>query len=581
MKHHYEMRRERGVVLLLALVALLLIAAVGAAIIFMASSETAIVGAEKVGARSFYASSGGLEEARYRLMVSIPNALGGVNATDTPAFARVPAIPGPGLPPSEILYIVNVANPVAPGNFDVVGSIPSAAEDPLRLVEVPAAVTLKGVASIQPAAGDPNRSVPYRWIRFNLKTEVAAQQDLNFDGILDQDPIFLFMGRQYRAGDLMVYDFDGVGPGLGGYNLPPPWGPDPLAQAPPITDRPCVAVICATPVYMLTSRAEVPLPGSPPTSRLIRTEVAVPFSFSIDAGILSEPGIDMIGAMMASGRDICNDACLQYADGTPYEFPPWGDPKFRGKDTTTVPAACNHVIPAQSEAPYGDPANSPSTSARSDPVCAPFPIDPNCKCQQDAKGVQSCIKTGVNPKYDLDQLISVLRPMAAVLQPPVNSYYPQVGTSNLTCDASGCNAQQIEMGGFPFTDPINQTGGDPQMKGAGADPLITYVPGDFTCNGKCNGAGILIVDGDLTLTASMVFYGAVLVRGNVKVAGGGSPPKLDNGNNMCNIYGALITQGGVDTDLGGGICFQYNSCAQRNASFFAPTLNLSFREMPQ
>ncbi|MGH9780123.1 MAG: hypothetical protein ACRD5I_17120, partial [Candidatus Acidiferrales bacterium] len=150
MKHHHSYRSERGVVLLLALVALLLIAAVGAAIIFMATTETAIVGAEKVGARSFYASSGGLEETRYRLMVSIPDALGGINAADTPAFARVPAIPGPGIPPSEILYVVNVANPVTPANFDVVGSIPSAAEDPSRLAEVPAAVTLKGVASIQP-----------------------------------------------------------------------------------------------------------------------------------------------------------------------------------------------------------------------------------------------------------------------------------------------------------------------------------------------------------------------------------------------------------------------------------------------
>ncbi|MGH9789238.1 MAG: hypothetical protein ACRD4U_11115, partial [Candidatus Acidiferrales bacterium] len=85
----------------------------------------------------------------------------------------------------------------------------------------------------------------------------------------------------------------------------------------------------------------------------------------------------------------------------------------------------------------------------------------------------------------------------------------------------------------------------------------------------------------LRLTASMVFYGVVIVRGNVSVLGGGDPPDLPDGSDMCNIYGGLITQGGVDTTVGGDICFQYNSCAQRNASFFAPTLNLSFREMPQ
>jgi hypothetical protein len=574
------------VVLLLALVALLLIAAVGAAIIFMASSESAIVGAQKVSTRSFYASSGGLEEGRYRLMVSIPNALGGINAADTAGFARVPALPaplnpviGPSAPPTEVLYIVNIPNPSAPANFDAAGSLAAVmAEDEFLAAEVPAAVTFRGVASIQPNAGDPNRSVLYEWIRINLKTELAAQQDLNFDGVLDEDPIFLFMGRQYRASDLLVYDFDGLGAGNPGDMLPPPWGPDPLAQAPPILDRPCVAVICATPVYMLTSRAEVPLPGSPPTSRLIRTEVAVPFAFSIDAGILSEAGIDVQGDIEASGRDICNPACSQYADGTAYAFPDW-PAGFNSSDTTTVPAACNYVIPVQSEAPAADQKVT-NNSASSDPHCNPG-VNPNCVCSTTVTHagttVNSCVLAAAPPKYDLDQLISILRPLATVLQegPPgkAQNYYPQVGTSNLNCDASGCQGQGLELGGFPFIGP-GQTNPDP-VNGAGADPLITYVPGGLKCTSSCTGSGILIVDGDLELSASMAFYGTILVRGNVTVLGGGSPVT------PCNIYGSLISQGGVNTDLGGGICFQYNSCAQRNASFFAPTLNLSFREMPQ
>ncbi|MGH9814122.1 MAG: hypothetical protein ACRD4T_13400, partial [Candidatus Acidiferrales bacterium] len=386
----------------------------------------------------------------------------------------------------------------------------------------------------------------------------------------------LFMGRQYRATDLMVYDFDGLGAGLPGDNLPPPWGPNPLAQIPPITDRPCVAVICATPIYVMTARAEVPLPGSPPTSRLIRTEVAVPFSFSIDAGILSEAGIDVQGDIEASGRDICNPACAMYADGiTPYAFPDWPS-SFNSSDITTVPLNCNYVVPVQSEAPFTDQKVT-NTAASSDPHCNPA-VNLNCVCSttvtHSGTTVNSCVLAGAPPKYDLDQLISVLKPMATVLQQPVNTYYPQIGTSNLNCDASGCQGQGLELGGFPFADPVGQTGADP-VNGAGTDPLITYVPGDFKCTSTCTGAGILIVDGDLELSASMAFYGTILVRGNVTVVGGGSAPT------PCNIYGSLITQGGVDTDLGGGICFQYNSCAQRNASFFAPTLNLSFREMPQ
>ncbi len=576
-----RVRGERGVVLLLALVALLLIAAIGAAIIFMASSESSIVGAQKVGARSYYASAGGLEEARYRVMTSIPNDLGGLNHIDftnpantaapfTADFARLPAIPGPGVPPSEILYIVNVNNPLGAANSDAVGDIPPLTEDPLRTAEVgpDGALTFRGVASIQPDAGNPNLAVPYEWIRINLKTESAAQQDLNFDGFLSPDPIFLFMGRQYTATDLLAYDLDGIGAGtlIPGDILPPPWGRDPIPLG--VDDRPCFAVICATPVYMLTARAEVPLPGSPPTSRLIRAEVAVPFSFSIDASILSEPGITVNGAMFSSGRDICDPDCKLRADGvSPYHFADPQDALFKGYDVSDVPAACKSFFPMQSEAPKTS-QKAPAASAVSDPICND-PADPGCFCD---KGV--CIQGDAVAKYDLDQLIAVLKPMARVLQPPVDSYYPQTDKSTLNLVGDVWSGTALELGGFPFADPINQTGPDP-VNGVGADPIITYVPGNFKCTAKCTGSGILIVDGDFEMNASMAFYGAVLVRGDVKVAGVGKAPT------PCNIYGALITRGGVSTDFSGSICFQYNSCAQRNASFFAPTLNLSFREMPQ
>ena len=76
--------------------------------------------------------------------------------------------------------------------------------------------------------------------------------------------------------------------------------------------------------------------------------------------------------------------------------------------------------------------------------------------------------------------------------------------------------------------------------------MVTYVNGNFRCTAGCSGAGILIVDGNtLEMNASMAFYGIVIVRGNVSVLGGGAPPT------PCNIYGALITGGGINTGLGG------------------------------
>jgi len=600
-------RGERGIVLILALVALLLIAAVAATLIYMATSETSLVSAQKAGARSFYSAMGGIEEARYRLIPGLTagsacptGSQGGLNNTDplslacnTEAFARVPAIPPPGVPPSEILYVVNVPNGVAPANLDAIGSIPAPAEDPTRAIEVPAAAILRGVASIQLNSGTPN-SLDWQWVRINVKTELASQQDLNLDGILDQDPVFLFLGRQYRANDLLVYDLDGPGPSLPGFVLPPPWGPNPLLAAPPITDRPCVAVICATPVYILTARGNVTFAGSPAANRMVRAEVGVPSAFSLDAAILSQPGINLTGQMEASGRDICDPDCGVLAADDPDVsgnqagltdiFPPRNPAagtglNFNSYGEVTVPANCRHTFPIQSESPPADQTLN-NTSARSDPHCDP--VNPRCKCQSNTvcghsgctTSYFSCVMADTPQQFDLDTLFSVLTPLARTMQAPVNNYYPQLGTSNLSCDATGCQGQGIEIGGFPFADPVAQTGAD-FINGANADPIITYVPGDFKCTSNCTGAGILLVDGDFEISASMSFYGIILVRGNVTVLGGGSP------KTPCNVYGSIITRGGVSTNLGGSICFQYNSCAQRTATYFAPLTGLSFREMPQ
>ncbi|HXE75748.1 MAG TPA: hypothetical protein VNN18_08955 [Candidatus Xenobia bacterium] len=589
-------RKERGVALILALVALLIIAALAAALIYMATSETSLVTSQKAAARSFYSAMGGIEEARYRMIPGLTAAQGGVNNFDpinpgnnTQPFARVPALPPPGVPPADILYIVNVANGAAPANVNAVGFEPSAAEDPRRTIEVPGAVNIRAVASNQVGSGTAS-ALDWQWVRINLKTELAAQQDLNFDGLLDQDPIFLFQGRQYRGTDLLGYDPDGPGPSPAGGALPPPWGPNPLLVVPPITDRPCVAPICATPVYVLTGRGNVNVGGGANANRLVRAEVSVATFFSLDGGIFSQPGIDLQGNMQASGRDICDPDCATMLDdpltsanenGLTNIFPPnlpsigWGT-NFDSYSQGSVPPNCRSVIPAQSEAPQG--SQLLSTAGRTDPHCDPA-LNPNCVCQPPQcgkKGCQyfTCVMANAPQLFDLDTLFAALAPLARQLGTPVDSYYPQPNGTNLTCDASGCQGQNVELGGFPFADPVAQTGAD-FINGINADPIITYVPGDFKCTNKCTGAGILMVDGDFELNSSMSFYGIILVRGSVTVLGGGSAPT------PCNIYGSLITRGGVSTDLGGSICFQYNSCAQRGAAYYSPLTGLAFREMPQ
>ena len=542
---------QRGVVLLLSLIALLLISAVGAAILFMAAAESSLVGSQRVSARTFYSTMGGLEETRYRMMPAILDAQGGLNEPGTQIFALLPVVPPPGVAPTDVLYTINTNNPATPANFNAFAQLP--ANDIWLAAEVPAAVNLRAVASIQPNAGG-NAAIPWQWVRINLKTELAANQDLNRDGFLDQVPVFLYSTRQYRATDLQVYDPDGAGPSGPGWMLPPPWGPPP-----PLPTQSCAALICASPVYMLTSLTQIALPAQQQTtSRLMRAEVAVSPPFMIDAGVLSQPGINVTGNMDASGRDICDPDCT--AEGFIFA----GQAGF-GTQPTPVGSLCNTVQPLRSAAPPGQNDPGPN-SASTDPTCA----GPNCVCG--GGGNPACIETNTATPYDIDDIINELRPMATRLQEPVDSYYPQTGGGNLSCDASGCQAQKLQLGLFPFLGP-GLTNPDP-VNGTNADPMITYVDGNFKCTSGCSGAGILIVDGDLEFNASMAFYGIIIVRGDVSVLGGGNPPT------DCNIYGALITGGGIETKVGGGLCYQYNSCAQRDQFRNAPLLSLSFREVP-
>jgi hypothetical protein len=566
-----EINGQRGIVLLLAIIALLLISAVGAAILYMAASESGFVGSQRAGARSFYAGMGGLEEARYRLLPGFQPAGTpplGLNYTDpinmvgpggNPVFpctatelpnTLVPCItsavtpltpplfagpPLPVAPPrnSNVLYIMNsaAANPAAPANNP--NAPPSATNDPFLPAEVPvAAITTTG--SIQPGAGS-GSSVPYRWIRINLKTERSARQDLNLDGtFLDDEPVFNYLGRQYRRADLLTFDPTGS-------VLQPPWGP----MVPPNTGRNCQAAICAMPVYLVTAFATTP--GMVATGRVVRTEVSSVTGFSINAGILSQPDIHVLGGSKYIGYDQCDPDC---PPGMPFGTPFKDDDPYpsHAGDPGDIPN-CSAVKPLQSAADQGL-SDSSGVSWRTYPNTCTVT---NPSAQQ----AYGCIQEGASFPYDVPELINILRPGAVEL-------------------ATG-NYSGINMGTFP---PPPYPGN--LVSGAGAKPQTTYVNGRLKCTAGCRGAGILLIDCPtctqaqpaLTLDASMEFYGIIIVNGPVEVIGGGSPAT------GCNLYGAMITAGTVTTDLGGSMCYRYNSCAQRDQFRNRPFGQLAFREIP-
>jgi hypothetical protein len=96
------------------------------------------------------------------------------------------------------------------------------------------------------------------------------------------------------------------------------------------------------------------------------------------------------------------------------------------------------------------------------------------------------------------------------------------------------------------------------------DPCFNYFPiiyynGNLKLQGG-RGQGILLVEGDLSATGGMVFYGPVFVTGTLSTSG--------NSNQGAKFYGGIIA-GNVALDdltkLSGGALVSYSSCAIKRA----------------
>jgi hypothetical protein len=87
---------------------------------------------------------------------------------------------------------------------------------------------------------------------------------------------------------------------------------------------------------------------------------------------------------------------------------------------------------------------------------------------------------------------------------------------------------------------------------------IVHIAGTATLNGV-EGQGVLLVDGDLNIQGSFIFYGVVIVQGAIKSAGGGSTD--------AHFYGAVMAKDvALSTQsLAGNATLQYSKCAITNA----------------
>ena len=172
-------------------------------------------------------------------------------------------------------------------------------------------------------------------------------------------------------------------------------------------------------------------------------------------------------------------------------------------------------------------------------------------------------------------LVSTQRPGQLYGNPPVNgdtSVHPS--TFNQFGDityASLAASATIQLGGGNYkiqptfsgtvcnrSDPMNWGDGmNPTQPCGNYFPMI-HIAGSATLNGD-QGQGILLVDGDLNVQGSFIFYGIVLVQGSLSTAGGGSTD--------AHFYGAVMASN-VDLELNtlaGNATLQYSKCAITNA----------------
>src|SRR5207248_4855493 len=119
-------------------------------------------------------------------------------------------------------------------------------------------------------------------------------------------------------------------------------------------------------------------------------------------------------------------------------------------------------------------------------------------------------------------------------------------------------------------------------------PVINVVTGDLNIT-NLTGAGILLVEGNVSFSGRPNYDGVILVigKGQVDMSGGGNGV-LDGAMLVANLYDSsnhLLTSGtpGIPTinfSGGGNMTIQYDSCWVAVMNQSSPYMSLGIREMP-
>lgn len=534
---------ERGVVLLLALIALLLISAVGAAILYLAATETSLVGYQRSSTRVHTASLGGLEEARARLLTTDPYFLGnwqtlGIDFPNASGHVLYILNPAPG----ENVAPWDNSNPFYDWEYGTefgtdIETIPAC--DPVPITSPPTvpppapppppcrfAIDSDMLALV--ASGISMPTVPYKWVRVTILTEAAAKRDIDGSGALDNAiPVYWEAGTN-RMNINVDLSLDTNGNGV--------VEPD---------ER------IGRSVYRLTSLAQLPATGATRVAQYDVGPAAAAFpapaaislvgeqsSCGATLGVVEnppgsgnylpvEPAIYIQGSgkkKTAMDGDNCSDcqggppewtkkharSSSSLVDGNDEAGPGGGpaigytDPatgadcfcEIRGSSKSgTVPPQC--LFPSSGKVAY---MGSDTTLQYLGAGCAAPP------CLGDISG-------GVTSLDETSELLALINEIRANADVVVSASE----TPPQTDGNSGNNS--VDISGITDWGTCDETASPPVF-----NPRTIVLDGDVLLDPNQNGCGLLLVTGDLTTKDDWQWKGVILAigEGSFSIMGGGS-----------------------------------------------------------
>jgi hypothetical protein len=184
--HRIRRNQEAGIALLLSIFVLLAISVVAIAMIIASGTESALAGNYRTSTSAYYAATGGLEEARSRMLPKNPNYFGA---------AFMPPL-GTPLLPTQVRYILNPApgEVVAPLTQLNPATYPDSEYRLEFLGADPLAANTQTITSTSALAAGVTPSL-YKWVRITAATEkslgdhaagvASVGRDVNGDTVID------------------------------------------------------------------------------------------------------------------------------------------------------------------------------------------------------------------------------------------------------------------------------------------------------------------------------------------------------------------------------------------------------------